>query len=265
MNWASIQAAIQNWAVAGSGFSADHVIWTGQAGPRPALPWITLNVTSLPVIGRDWVDVVFNPLTVELTIDSVDAVNDQLDIADHGLLTGDGPVRLSTTGTLPTGLETATDYWVIKVDASTIQLADSFVHAIIDGTPLAIDDAGSGTHSIDDTTETCRAGEEIAHTARGMRELNIGIQCYGSSAVGDTNPIAVLNNVISAARRPLNVARFNAAKIGFLGNDAIVNIGTAMGSAKWDSRAAVNVRFSVAQESVEYGTFIETVEPPERQ
>lgn len=56
-------------------------------------------------------------------------------------------VRLTTTTTLPGGLATATDYYVIKVSDSTFKLATSYANAVA-GTAINITDAGTGTHTI---------------------------------------------------------------------------------------------------------------------
>lgn len=56
-------------------------------------------------------------------------------------------VRLTTTTTLPAGLATATDYYVIKVTDSTFKLATSYANAVA-GTAIDITDAGTGTHTI---------------------------------------------------------------------------------------------------------------------
>lgn len=56
-------------------------------------------------------------------------------------------VRLTTTTTLPAGLATATDYYVIRVGDSTFKLATSYANAIA-GTAINITDAGTGTHTI---------------------------------------------------------------------------------------------------------------------
>ena len=56
-------------------------------------------------------------------------------------------VRLTTTTTLPAGLATATDYYVIRVSDSTFKLATSYANAIA-GTAIDITDAGTGTHTI---------------------------------------------------------------------------------------------------------------------
>lgn len=55
-------------------------------------------------------------------------------------------VRLTTT-TLPAGLATATDYYVIRVSNSTFKLATSYANAVA-GTQINITDAGTGTHTI---------------------------------------------------------------------------------------------------------------------
>lgn len=56
-------------------------------------------------------------------------------------------VRLTTTTTLPGGLATATDYYVIKVSDSTFKLATSYANAVV-GTAINITDAGTGTHTV---------------------------------------------------------------------------------------------------------------------
>lgn len=56
-------------------------------------------------------------------------------------------VRLTTTGTLPAGLATATDYYVIRASDTTFQLATSFANAR-SGTQINITDAGTGTHTV---------------------------------------------------------------------------------------------------------------------
>lgn len=82
-------------------------------------------------------------------VDTVDYTNNELDLASHAYATGDGPVQLTTTDTLPTGLSLLTDYYVIVVNSGTIKLATSFALALA-GTAVEFDDAGTGTHTISD-------------------------------------------------------------------------------------------------------------------
>jgi hypothetical protein len=56
-------------------------------------------------------------------------------------------VRLTTTGTLPAGLATATTYYAIRNGAGLVQLATSFANACA-GTAIDVTDAGSGTHTL---------------------------------------------------------------------------------------------------------------------
>ena len=56
-------------------------------------------------------------------------------------------VQLFTTGTLPAGLTTSTNFYIIKVTATTIKLATTLANAIA-GTPIDITSAGTGTHTI---------------------------------------------------------------------------------------------------------------------
>lgn len=64
----------------------------------------------------------------------------------HGLYLGQR-LQLTTTGALPTGLATGTDYYVIYVDANTFRLATSLANAKA-GTAINTSGTQSGTHSI---------------------------------------------------------------------------------------------------------------------
>lgn len=81
-------------------------------------------------------------------VDVVDFANNELDIATHGLLDGDGPLQLTTTGVLPTGLALLTDYYVINAGAGSISLALSVEDALEGTAIVTFSDVGSGTHSI---------------------------------------------------------------------------------------------------------------------
>jgi polygalacturonase len=61
--------------------------------------------------------------------------------------TGHGPLRVTSTTTLPAGLALSTDYWWIKVTSSTGKLATSYANAIA-GTAVDITDTGTGTHTL---------------------------------------------------------------------------------------------------------------------
>ena len=88
-------------------------------------------------------------------ITSVDHTVDTLTKVSHALKTGDGPIQLTTTGALPTGLALATDYWIYSVDANVFKLATNIENALA-GTAINFTSNGSGTHTIVDTPSTKR-------------------------------------------------------------------------------------------------------------
>lgn len=66
-----------------------------------------------------------------------DQATDQLGITAHGFFSGDGPVRLVTSGTVPAGLSTGVDYYLVRQDANNVKLTSTRANAItgiVDGT-----------------------------------------------------------------------------------------------------------------------------------
>jgi hypothetical protein len=116
------------------------------------------NGRQRPATGEDWLRVLgivprswyrfhetYGPVDVPAT--RVDASDNELDIAGHSFTHLDGPVRLSTTGSLPDGLLTGTDYWVIVRDSESIALATTRNSAIAN-VAANITSQGIGTHTI---------------------------------------------------------------------------------------------------------------------
>lgn len=56
-------------------------------------------------------------------------------------------VQLATTGTLPAGLSTGTDYFIIYIDSTSFSLASSLENAF-NNIPVNTTDAGTGTHTV---------------------------------------------------------------------------------------------------------------------
>ena len=65
----------------------------------------------------------------------------------HGMNTGDGPYRLATSGTLPAGFATNTNYWVINADANDFKLASSKANAL-SGTPVTATTNGTAPFTL---------------------------------------------------------------------------------------------------------------------
>ena len=92
--------------------------------------------------------------------------NDTLTAVAHGMLTGDGAVRVSNAGgALPGGLAAATDYYVIRIDNDTFYLATTRANAYA-GTRIDILDAGTGVHTLADVAGTTRSAGTITVIAQ---------------------------------------------------------------------------------------------------
>lgn len=115
----------------------------------------------------------------------------------HGLPDGT-PVILSTTGALPTGLSTATIYYVVNRTTNTFQLSET-----VDGAPLATTSAGSPTHtataSIHRTYKSTKVGSNTGNPPAiddGTNWLDIGptnlaamLDLYRPSITWGTSPM----------------------------------------------------------------------------
>ncbi len=79
-------------------------------------------------------------------------------------------VQVTTTGTLPTGIAAATNYYVIPYQRGTtprIQLAASYADALA-GTAITISDAGTGTHTVTKNAEPRYDGAYLVDTSRAI-------------------------------------------------------------------------------------------------
>lgn len=84
------------------------------------------------------------------TFTTVDQSTDLAAVTAHGFTTG-MLFRLTTTGGLPTGLLTATDYYAIVPDADHLGFATSQANALA-GTKIDLTGAGTGTQTVVVTT-----------------------------------------------------------------------------------------------------------------
>jgi hypothetical protein len=115
------------------------------AAAASALPFPPEDSTA--AVPDSWeVDELVSGTIAATDIDSVTNATNTINEAAHGLSTGDGPVQLTTTGTLPAGLSLLTDYWIIVTGAGTFKLAASLADALA-GTAVSFSDDGTGTHT----------------------------------------------------------------------------------------------------------------------
>ena len=77
---------------------------------------------------------------------AVNTSTEKITLTAHGFANAHS-VRISSSGTIPGGLSAGTTYYVIRVDADTIQLATSLAN-VYAGTAINITSQGSGTHTI---------------------------------------------------------------------------------------------------------------------
>lgn len=122
---------------------------------------------------------------------------------DRVFETGDG-VRLTTTGTLPTGLSTLTTYYVIRLTESTVKLATTYLNALA-GTAIDITGAGSGVHTMghyDQVRYTCNGvidlGKKPTDILAGMQTSAAGAMVwsqgkYSFFAGAYTSPVMTLS------------------------------------------------------------------------
>lgn len=88
-----------------------------------------------------------NPSNIDFVDGDVTVGTDSIAETAHGFPTG-LLVTLTTTGVLPAGLATSTNYYVIATSANAFKLASSYANAVA-GTPVDITAAaGGGTHTV---------------------------------------------------------------------------------------------------------------------
>lgn len=118
-----------------------------------ALAGTAIDITDVGTLGSGGYTCTRAAVNDDFTSTDVTIADGLLTAAAHGKDTGYGPVRLTTSGTLPGGLTTGTDYWLIVVSSSTFQLASSKANALA-GVAIEVQDAGSGTHNMRATAQT---------------------------------------------------------------------------------------------------------------
>src|SRR5262249_37742689 len=90
---------------------------------------------------------VYGPVTVTQNSSNVVASSDLIQIMSHGLTTGQGPVMVSSSGTLPGGLSASTAYYIISANSNNIKLATSKANATA-GTAVNITSVGTSNATL---------------------------------------------------------------------------------------------------------------------
>ena len=266
---ATIRAAIGAAITSGCGLAADRVRWArqGRAAARPETPdaWISMAELGESDVGRPYVRYERAPLAFadKPVAGVLTGAPGALTVTAHGLQTGDGPVRVETTGAAPGGLAIDTDYWAIRVDANTLRLAPSFLAAVESPAPLAIASAGSGAHALAATDATLRAGAEVNAITTSVGLRTISVQCYGGDGVDDASPLSILRRLRAALHLPAIRAALHAAGVGLQGASAPRDISAAVSPSRFEPRAVTELAFYVAGPAlIASETIIESLQIP---
>lgn len=137
----------------------------------------------------------------------VSVANNSVGETAHGYLTGlQG--QLTTTGTLPGGLSTATNYYLIKVDADNYKFASSRANAQA-GTAIDITSAsGGGTHTFTPTSGGT-VGEFVVQATNFAISDDIWTELALSSVI-------TVSNSSDTAIISLNQVPFKALRVGYV-------------------------------------------------
>lgn len=157
-------------------------------------------------------------------------------------------VRLTTSGTLPAGLATATDYYVIKMSDTTFELATSYANAVA-GTQINITDAGTGTHTVTWLLPRYTNGAGLnaiffnpAATALGAATPNLSLGYTNSAQVGSraTPTVLPVGKTAASNSHILYTGATGAGKYNFAvprasGDSGIAQIDTIQNSTSYVS------------------------------
>lgn len=133
--------------------------------------------------------------------------SETLNIAAHGMATGDGPYRLTNAGgALPTGLAVDTNYWIINTGAGTVQLASSYANAIAE-TEVTFSDDGTGTHTLQRDANDVMIAQIVDRLNSVVGNNFLAAQVTGS---GDTDTATV---TADAAGEWFSIAPGNPASL----------------------------------------------------
>ena len=147
-----------------------------------------LTIGPISVLGQDSSDIAC-AIGVFVAGTFAAAAGNAVNIVAHGYTTG-AIGQLTTTGSLPTGLSTSQNYWIIVVDANHVMFASSLANALA-GTAITIT---GGTTLNTFTPNTLTGGTVIAQWSNdGTTWFNIG---------SATNVTAALNFGVLLAEPP---------------------------------------------------------------
>lgn len=124
---------------------------------------------------------------------------ENINVASHPL-TDLQRVQLTSSGTLPSGLALATDYYVIYVDSNNIKLASSRANAVADTAVDIVSAAGGGTHTITSEVNDVIVDGNSSETIDSDLTIDINKQYVSLYIVSDNtnwNVIGIKPKIVS--------------------------------------------------------------------
>lgn len=107
--------------------------------------WIVKSNNSRIKLATSYANAIAGTV-VNITDDNKTGILNVLD-ATHRMSTGDGPIQVRSSNTLPGGLSANTNYWLIAMGSNRFRLATTAANATA-GTGVSITSQGSGTRQI---------------------------------------------------------------------------------------------------------------------
>jgi microcystin-dependent protein len=162
----------------------------------------------------------------------------------HGFIGGER-IRLSTTGALPTGLNTTTDYYVLFVDANTFRLS-----LTLSGTAINTSGTQSGTHSylqslygLGDGSTTFNIPDLRGEFLRGWDDAR-GVDTGRTIGAGQLDQMQSITGLLT------NVGHISSANV-IVGSGAFTTAGSAGGNSGIGNggNLGANVTFNNANSS----------------
>lgn len=273
-DWDDAFPKIARWIAFGANIPNANVKWVGQGGKLPSTPWISAKLMTTRGFGSDELRFEENPLALEDDdVDGVDADADTLTVGAHAYgvdpyadddakIRAVGPIRFTTTGTLPSPFVIATDYWLVILDADTVMIATSRANAV-EEVPVVIDivDGGVGTHTIVGTDDTRRVLEEAKYIAQGHRVAVLSLQCFADDAIGDGRGQAILERIRGSFRLPSQQERLRLIGFAVASIGAATNVGgSTSGAAALEPRAVCEVTLNYVDGAEEPVTTVESAD-----
>lgn len=230
-----------------------------QDAPRQPAPAISLKFASVDTMGDPWLITEPNPLVFDPLGFTADASADTMTRTAHGLRTGDGPVRVTSTGTLPGGLAVDVNYWVVRISDDVFKLARRFIDAMT-GVTIDLTTAGVDIHVLSSTASTVRAGQELSYTALGMYRAIVTLESYSLKGVGQQAALALLQRVRTRTVWPSQRELLRQNGVGYLDATKARWVRGVRDATLFEPRAMMDVHFAFTAREAEFGTIIERAE-----